>query len=151
MSLLCFQGATGAEGVYRLAPVWAADPPTSYQLSLDSFDEIKNDKTGVPEIGWSSHYENKNAGEIPVERTVTWSFRQPNQQPSLFLRQANGKSVAKRLLNGVQRPRPKFRFLEKRKPQQQSNSRSVVTMNGALRRPTELLSHAPRRRLLAKR
>ncbi len=61
--------------MYRLAPVWAANPPTSYNLTIDSFDEIKNDMMGKPEVGWSSHWKSDNAGDTPVERTAIWTMQ----------------------------------------------------------------------------
>ena len=75
MSLLCFQGVTGGDGVYRLAPVWAANPPTSYNLTIDFFDEIKDDMMGKPEVGWSDDFKTDNNGDTPVEHTAIWTMQ----------------------------------------------------------------------------
>lgn len=73
MCLLCFQGTADNE-VYRLAPVWAADPPVKFSLNIDSYDTITKEMTGKPEIGWSDQRSSDNKTDQVVTHKSTWTM-----------------------------------------------------------------------------
>jgi len=74
MCLLCFQGSSG-ENVFRLAPVWAADPPVKFSLSIDSFDSISQEMTGKPEIGWTDQHDSNNKSDQTVTHKSVWTMQ----------------------------------------------------------------------------
>ena len=74
MCLLCFQGTFGGT-VFRLAPVWAADPPIKFSLNIESYDDITKEMTGQPEVGWSDQRTSDNKTDQVVTHRSTWTMQ----------------------------------------------------------------------------
>ncbi|KAF5339698.1 hypothetical protein D9758_014901 [Tetrapyrgos nigripes] len=71
--LICFEGASG-KMVDRLAPVWAANPPLSYQLIIDDFDESQLQQNGKVEAAWAAEKVTDNFTNDPLKSTFSWSM-----------------------------------------------------------------------------
>ncbi|KAF5344583.1 hypothetical protein D9758_013885 [Tetrapyrgos nigripes] len=72
--LVCFEGASGTL-VDRLAPVWAANPPLSYELIIDSFDEGQLQRDGKVEAAWDAEQVKDNSStRDSLKSTFSWSM-----------------------------------------------------------------------------
>jgi len=91
MCLLCFQGSA-SHGVFRLAPVWAADPPIKFSLSIDSFDSISQEMMGKPEIGWTDQHQSDNKTDQTVTHKSVWTL-QASKSSSVTLSESSRNKV----------------------------------------------------------
>ncbi|KAK4175065.1 Jacalin-like lectin domain-containing protein [Triangularia setosa] len=99
MCLLCFQGTAQGE-VYRLAPVWAADPPVKFSLIIDTYDTLTQEMTGKPEIGWSDQRSSTNKTDQIVSHKATWTM-EAHKSSTVTLSQESRTKVGGRVYTEI--------------------------------------------------